>query len=73
MPEIKPEAINAGIRGIKTFASLRSASLIGALYFALASDLVRSILFTSARSPSPAIRERMASTTLAALPGPTII
>ena len=70
MPVIRPEAINAGISGIKTLASLRSASLIGALYLAFAWALLRSTF--SCADSIPLICDRIASTTCAALPGPTI-
>ncbi len=71
IPVISPEAINAGISGIKTFASCRSASLMGALYLAFACALVRSASSIDTLAPPP-ISARMASTTCAAFPGPTI-
>ena len=72
IPVIRPEAINAGISGIKTFASCRSASLIGALYLAFACALVLSASSNEAVASPPTISARMASTTCAAFPGPTM-
>ncbi|MNT28199.1 hypothetical protein D3C72_1638700 [compost metagenome] len=75
MPVIRPEAMKAGIKGIKTSASFFSAPLIGAAYFCLACALLRAMLSPAAATATagaPVSNERIASTTLAAAPGPTM-
>ncbi|MNY77222.1 hypothetical protein D3C86_2170490 [compost metagenome] len=69
---IKPEAIKAGISGIKTFASWRNASLKGARYCAFAWALFCLTIAAASADPGAEIRVRIASVTLAAAPGPTI-